>query len=83
VPIRRNLCEEARRLGRMLAAHPIGAVPAVHALLALMCFHSARFDARMDQDGAIVMLEEQDRSAWNWGDMKAWRGSPGQPPATS
>jgi RNA polymerase sigma factor (sigma-70 family) len=70
VPIRRDLCDEARRLARMLAAQPIGAVPAVHALLALMCFHAARFDARVALDGAIVLLEEQDRSAWNWGDVR-------------
>src|SRR5262245_17113395 len=74
-PIRRDLCDEARRLARMLAAHPAGDVPAVHALLALMCFHAARFDARVALDGAIVLLEEQDRSAWNWGDVRegmAW-----------
>jgi RNA polymerase sigma factor (sigma-70 family) len=75
VPIRRDLCDEARRLARMLAAHPVGDVPVVHALLALMCFHGARFDARVAPDGAIVLLEEQDRSAWNWGDVRegmAW-----------
>jgi RNA polymerase sigma-70 factor (ECF subfamily) len=75
VPIRRDLCDEARRLARMLAAHPIGDVPAVHALLALMCFHGARFDARVAQGGAIVLLEEQDRSTWNWQSVRegmAW-----------
>jgi RNA polymerase sigma-70 factor (ECF subfamily) len=75
MPIRRDLCDEARRLARMLAAHPVGDVPAVYALLALMCFHGARFDARVARDGAIVLLEEQDRSAWNWVDVRegmAW-----------
>ncbi|HJT33224.1 MAG TPA: sigma-70 family RNA polymerase sigma factor [Pirellulales bacterium] len=75
VPIRRDLCDEARRLARMLATHPAGDVPAVHALLALMCFHAARFDARVAPGGAIVLLEEQDRSAWNWSDVQegmAW-----------
>jgi RNA polymerase sigma-70 factor (ECF subfamily) len=75
MPIRHDLCDEARRLARMLAAHPVGAVPAVHALLALMCFHAARFDARVARDGAIVLLEEQDRSAWNWSSVRegmAW-----------
>jgi RNA polymerase sigma-70 factor (ECF subfamily) len=75
LPIRRDLCEEARRLARMLAAHSVGDVPAVHALLALMCFHAARFDARVARDGAIVLLEEQDRSAWDWSDVRegmAW-----------
>src|SRR5436309_3340881 len=70
MPIRRDLCDDARRLARMRAAHPVGDVPAVHALLALMCFHGARFDARVALDGAIVLLEEQDRSAWNWGDVR-------------
>jgi RNA polymerase sigma-70 factor (ECF subfamily) len=75
VPIRRDLCDEARRLARILVAHPVGDVPAVRALLALMCFHVARFDARVALDGAIVLLEEQDRSAWNWSDVRegmAW-----------
>src|SRR5262245_45779903 len=75
VPIRRDLCDEARRLARMLAAQSVGDVPAVHALLALMCFHGARFDARVARDGAIVLLEEQDRSTWNWSDVRegmAW-----------
>lgn len=75
MPIRRDLCDEARRLARMLAAHPVGDVPAVHALLALMCFHAARFDARVALDGAMILLEEQDRSAWNWSDVSegmAW-----------
>jgi RNA polymerase sigma-70 factor (ECF subfamily) len=70
LPIRRDLCDEARRLGRMLAAHPSGNVPAVHALLALMCFHMARFDARVDPSGAIVLLEAQDRTAWSWSDVR-------------
>src|SRR6185437_13176324 len=59
----------------MLAGHPAGDVPAVHALLALMCFHAARFDARVAVDGTIVLLEQQDRSFWNWGDVRegmAW-----------
>src|SRR5689334_330186 len=54
----------------MLAAHTVGDSPAVHALLALMYFHAARFDARVDLDAAIVLLEEQDRSAWNWDDVR-------------
>jgi RNA polymerase sigma-70 factor (ECF subfamily) len=74
VPIRRDLCDEARRFGRMLAAHPAGDVPAVYALLALMCFHAARFDARVALDGAIVLLEEQDRSTWNWADVREGMG---------
>lgn len=69
LPIRRDLCDEAHRLARMLALHPIGDVPSVHALLALMCFHSARFDARVALDGGIVLFEQQDRSTWNWNEV--------------
>ena len=35
------------------------------ALVALMCFQVARFDARLDEAGDIVLLEDQDRSKWN------------------
>ncbi len=70
VPIRRDLCDEARRLAQMLAAHPVGDVPVVHALLALMCFHAARFDARVALDGGIVLFEQQDRSSWNWSGVR-------------
>jgi RNA polymerase sigma-70 factor (ECF subfamily) len=70
VPIRRDLCDEARRLAKMLANHPVGDVPAAHALLALMCFHAARFDARVAGDGGIVLLEQQDRASWSWNDMR-------------
>ncbi|MCI0743338.1 MAG: hypothetical protein L0Y72_30285, partial [Gemmataceae bacterium] len=73
---------QAKVLKQVLSTHKPEAqakvlkqVPAVHALLALMCFHAARFDARVAQGGAIVLLEEQDRSAWNWSDVRegmAW-----------
>jgi RNA polymerase sigma-70 factor (ECF subfamily) len=42
-----------------------GGYPPVYALLALLCFHSARFDARMDTNNSLIVLEEQDRSRWN------------------
>ncbi|HEY2584715.1 MAG TPA: DUF6596 domain-containing protein [Tepidisphaeraceae bacterium] len=70
MPIRRDVCDEARRLAQMLAAHPVGDVPAAHALLALMCFHAACFAARIAHDGAILLLEEQDRATWNWDDVR-------------
>lgn len=71
VPIRRDLCDEARRLATMLVNNPAVDTPAVRALLALMCFHAARFDARVALDGGIVLFEDQDRSAWNWSDVRA------------
>jgi len=63
--IRRDLCEEALRLGDLLCRHPAGDLPKTHALQALMCFHTSRFDARLDAAGDIILLEKQDRNRWN------------------
>ena len=63
--IRRELCDEALRLALMLRGDPAGALPETDALLALMCFHAARFDARVDRMGGLLLLEEQDRSLWD------------------
>jgi RNA polymerase sigma-70 factor (ECF subfamily) len=63
--IRRELCDEALRLALMLREDPAGALPEVDALIALMCFHAARFDARVDGMGGLLLLEEQDRSRWD------------------
>lgn len=64
-PIRRELCEEAIRLATFLSAHPIGDAPATAALLALMYFHTARLAARVDGNGVLMLLEDQDRSLWD------------------
>lgn len=63
--IRRELCDEALRLTLILAAEPVGALPDTDALIALLCFHGARFDARVDGMGGLLLLEEQDRSLWD------------------
>lgn len=63
--IRRELCEEAIRLGLLLDGHPAGTAPETAALLALMYLDAARFDARVDGTGGLLLLEEQDRSLWN------------------
>lgn len=62
--IRDELCTEALRLGRILAA----LVPddaEVHGLVALMEFQSSRFAARTGPDGRPVLLEDQDRTKWD------------------
>jgi RNA polymerase sigma-70 factor (ECF subfamily) len=62
--IRRELCAEAIRLGRVLCA--IDAQdPESIGLLALMLLHDSRRQARVDPAGALVTLEEQDRSLWD------------------
>ena len=63
--IRRELCDEALRLALMLRNDPAGALPETDALVALMSFHAARFDARVDGMGGLLLLEEQDRSRWD------------------
>jgi len=63
--IRRELCEEAIRLGTLLAEHSVGDVPETFALLALMHLHAARLAARADGEGGLLLLEEQDRSLWD------------------
>ena len=63
--IRRELCDEALRLTILLSEDPAGALPETDALAALMCFHAARFDARVDGWGGLLLLEEQDRSLWD------------------
>ena len=62
--IRQDLCYEALRLGRIVAASPL-AEPRVHALVALMALQAARFPARVDAMGDLVPLEAQDRSRWD------------------
>jgi RNA polymerase sigma-70 factor (ECF subfamily) len=62
--IRRDLCNEAIRLGRLLARLLPGE-PEVLGLLALMLLHDSRRDARVDAAGDLVLLEEQDRSLWD------------------
>jgi RNA polymerase sigma factor (sigma-70 family) len=62
--IRTELCSEALRLGRVLAAL-IPDQAEVHGLLALMEFQSSRFAARTDAEGRPVLLENQDRTKWD------------------
>jgi RNA polymerase sigma-70 factor (ECF subfamily) len=63
--IRRELCEEAIRLGLMLADNSLSNVAETNALLALMYFHFARIETRQDREGVLLLLEQQDRSLWN------------------
>jgi RNA polymerase sigma-70 factor (ECF subfamily) len=84
--VRADLCAEAIRLGRvvrtLLAPNP---PPEATGLLALMLLHDSRRDARVDQAGDLVVLEEQDRRRWNRRQIaealplveEALRGGPG------
>jgi RNA polymerase sigma-70 factor (ECF subfamily) len=62
--IRQHLCEEAIRLSRLLLKL-FPAEPEIMGLLALMLLQHARAAARLDAQGGIVLLEDQDRRRWD------------------
>jgi RNA polymerase sigma-70 factor (ECF subfamily) len=63
-PIRKELCEEAIRLGRVLIAlMPESAE--TRGLLALMLLHDSRRETRLDEAGQLILLDEQNRSHWD------------------
>lgn len=63
--LRKELCVEAMRLNYLLIEQEHTNQPAVNALLALMCFHSSRFDARINDTGEMILYQEQDATLWN------------------
>jgi RNA polymerase sigma-70 factor (ECF subfamily) len=62
-----DLCEEATRLGRLVADHPAARAPEADALLALFYLQSARAPARLDAQGDLFLLADQDRALWDSG----------------
>ena len=66
--VRRELCAEAIRLARLLVTLMPDEREAA-ALLALMLLHDARREARSSPDGELILLEDQDRSRWNRGQI--------------
>jgi RNA polymerase sigma-70 factor (ECF subfamily) len=84
--VRTDLCAEAIRLARLVISLMEPEPPAeALGLLALMLLHDARRDARLDEAGEIVILEEQDRGRWHRTQIeealsllrKSPRGTPG------
>ncbi|HEX2111080.1 MAG TPA: RNA polymerase sigma factor [Gaiellaceae bacterium] len=63
-PPRDELCDEAIRLAKLLVVL-MPDEPETLGLLALMLFHDARRRARLDHEGRLVLLEDQDRSLWD------------------
>jgi RNA polymerase sigma-70 factor (ECF subfamily) len=63
--IRDDVAAEAIRLARMITTHPAATVPRAWALLALMLLHAARFPARVDSEGTLFLLRDQDRRVWD------------------
>ncbi|MDE3025807.1 MAG: RNA polymerase subunit sigma-24 [Acidobacteriota bacterium] len=68
-PVRRELCNEAIRLGAMLALL-MPDESEVHGLHALLLYQDARRDARV-ADGSLVLLEDQDRDLWDEAEIAA------------
>lgn len=66
--VRQDILEEAVRLTALLLDHPATARPEVHALLAIMLFLGSRLPARVDPEGELLTLAEQDRALWD----RAW-----------
>ena len=84
--LRTDLSAESIRLARVVRALTSpNPPPEVSGILALMLLHDARRDARLDQEGDVVVLDEQDRSRWNQAQIaealplvdEAMRGNPG------
>ncbi|HEY5080110.1 MAG TPA: sigma-70 family RNA polymerase sigma factor [Opitutaceae bacterium] len=68
--VREELCEDAIRLGELLAAHPFSSSGETRALLALMYFTMARLPARVGAEGAVLTLARQDRGLWDQGKIR-------------
>jgi RNA polymerase sigma-70 factor, ECF subfamily len=84
--VRNDLCAEAIRLARLVRTLMMPQPPSeATGLLALMLFHDSRRNARLDDGGDIVVLEEQDRGLWDHEEInealplidEALRGEPG------
>ncbi|MBO9595727.1 MAG: sigma-70 family RNA polymerase sigma factor [Niabella sp.] len=64
-PLKKECCMEAMRLCLLLLENPLTHTPAANALMALMCFHASRFEARTNSRGEIILYEDQDTLLWN------------------
>jgi RNA polymerase sigma-70 factor (ECF subfamily) len=63
--IRPDLCEDAAYFCHLLCSHSRFSTPTTRALMALMLFHAARLDSRLDENGFILLMEDQDRTKWD------------------
>jgi RNA polymerase sigma factor (sigma-70 family) len=63
--LREDLCLEAIRLTYLLMENEQTNQPTVNALLSLMCFHSSRFAARKNENGEIILYQDQDETLWD------------------
>jgi RNA polymerase sigma factor (sigma-70 family) len=63
--LRKELCLEAMRLNYFLIENETTNKPIVNALMALMCFHASRFEARTNPIGEPILYDQQDKNLWH------------------
>ncbi len=63
--IRHEICWEAMRLGLFLSEQKKFPKQKIYALIALMCFHTSRIDARTSGENGDLLYQEQDKRKWN------------------
>lgn len=63
--LQQELCVEALKLGLLLAEYERTALPETNALIALMCFHASRFEARVTPNDELILYEQQDHKKWD------------------
>ena len=66
VLVRKELCGEAMRLCKSLLNNKHTNISASYALFALMCFHAARLDAKINTENEVLDLKNQDRNKWSF-----------------
>lgn len=63
--LRKDLCLEAMRLGLLLTQYEQTNLPKTNALVALMCFHASRFDARQTAEEPLILYDRQNEKFWD------------------
>ena len=63
--LQKEFCLEAMRLNYLLIKNEETNLPFINALFSLMCFHSSRFDARLNENGESILYQHQDETLWN------------------
>ena len=63
--LHKELCYEAMRMAHLLIENEQTNLPKVNALFALMSFHASRFEARTNENGELILYDEQDDALWN------------------
>lgn len=64
--LKKELCLEALRLSYMLLENKSTNLPQTNALMALLCFHSSRFEARTNTKGQLILYADQNRKEWDY-----------------